>query len=217
MAKVTTTATGHKTYQFVNKLTGEYLALKLDVAANAKLDATCNKDWAMTAETGGYLYAYDAAKDSTMDAVSLTAQQFNALMGMPGNDGKLHFNGKDVSDGQTNILKDTKWTAVKESTNASFFLLNGKESDDVKNPFMLMVDTAAYNTDYFKLTADTLSVEGSTDIAAVKGGTYVANNYAPKGTKFAHQVATAQWNADYSFLNDSISLTVVSVPTHDKF
>ena len=242
---MTTTATGHKTYQFVNKLTGEYLALKLDVAANAKLDATGNKDWAMTAETGGYLYAYDAAKDSTyylteamaltrekglpatpgvaltlattMDAVSLTAQQFNALMGMPGNDGKLHFNGKDVSDGQTNILKDTKWTAVKESTNASFFLLNGKESDDVKNPFMLMVDTAAYNTDYFKLTADTLSVEGSTDIAAVKGGTYVANNYAPKGTKFAHQVATAQWNADYSFLNDSISLKVVSVPTHDKF
>ena len=38
VAKVTTTATGHKTYQFVNKLTGEYLALKLDVAANAKLD-----------------------------------------------------------------------------------------------------------------------------------------------------------------------------------
>ena len=250
VAKVNTTATGHKTYQFVNKLTGEYLALKLDVAASAKLDATGNRDWAMTSETDGYLYAYDAENDSTyyltstmgltrvkglpaaapaytvtldktMAAQSLNALQFNALMSMPESNGKLHFNGKDVSDGQTNILKDTKWTASNEAGNTSFFLLSGKESDDVKNPFMLMVDTATYATGYFKLTTDTLAVDGAADITALTTGGYDATAYLGGAraslpvvkTKFTRPIAAAQWKATYSFLNDSIALKVLNTPT----
>ncbi|WP_075559283.1 DUF6383 domain-containing protein [Parabacteroides timonensis] len=77
-------------YRFVNKQTGEYLAIKLQTnnkgasTAVAKIDATGNKEWSVDAN--GHLYAYvpnaTAGKDSTfyLDAnLKLAAKQ-----GLPG-------------------------------------------------------------------------------------------------------------------------------------
>ena len=77
-------------YRFVNKQTGEYLAIKLQTNKKgtstdvAKIDATGNKEWSV--DTDGHLYAYvpnaTAGKDSTfyLDAsLKLVAKQ-----GLPG-------------------------------------------------------------------------------------------------------------------------------------
>lgn len=64
-----TDKTGSISYRFVNKYTGEYLAIKLltdnkgTSSTAAKLDATGNNEWSFDAS--GKMYAYDAAKDST--------------------------------------------------------------------------------------------------------------------------------------------------------
>ena len=253
VAKVTTLASGAKSYQFINKLTNEYLAVDLgqatDDGAAVKLSATGNKDWVW--DNTGNLFIYNQSKDSTFvlagganagDAVTLkrnqhvstagatayaaadnsgfkttlNAQQFNVLMSYPGNDGKLHFNGENVSDGNANILKDTKWKAVADETGADkpFYLLNGKETSDIKNPYLLMVDTAKYaGGEYYKLVADTLALEAedAAKIAILKGGEgqfKAADNYKPaKVNKYNRLAETAQFQASYSFLNDSISLT----------
>ncbi len=75
IAKVTKNATtGIPTYQFINKQTGEYLAIKLRTDTKdfvtedkAELNPAGNKEWAMAKLSDGhtYLYAYDAKQDST--------------------------------------------------------------------------------------------------------------------------------------------------------
>ena len=68
VAKVTKSSSSENTYQFVNKQTGEYLAVKLQTnAANyttqgaVAINAAGNKDWSMA---GDALYAFNAKRDS---------------------------------------------------------------------------------------------------------------------------------------------------------
>ena len=86
-------------YRFVNKQTGEYLAIKLQTnnkgtskGGAAKIDATGNKEWSVDAS--GHLYAYvpstTAGKDSTFflaNDLSLSAKQ-----GLPGTLSGIAFN-----------------------------------------------------------------------------------------------------------------------------
>ena len=253
VAKVTKTATGTKTFQFVNKLTGEYLAV--DLATNddnyttkgaAELSATGNREWAFD---GTELYAYSASKDSTFkfttsgtdlklisekstktattftldatnEALSLNKHAFNALMGLPTNNGKLNFNGKDVSEGQSNALKNVAWKAEKSDvTTGNLYLwnqkttndgtsidANGKWVKDVKKHQYLLVDSAFHDSadQYYKLAVDTVDYELTDD-----------RTYNKPITKRPN--ATAQFNADFYFLNDSIALTATAVPKKDNF
>ena len=260
IAKITTTETGLKSYQFTNKLTNQFLAIDLNTANNAgaaaKIDATGNKDWYMDAN--GNLYIYKNSVDSTYTLTSavdgkltLTRKKgtaastlaftldnasnpnvavakaivWNGLMGAKGNDGKLHFNGDDVTSSYTNILKDTQWKAVKENNDASFFLTNGQETSINKNPYMLMVDNATYEMagTYFELTTDTLAVGptgNGNSVAAIKGGTETEGTYdgahANNVETFARPIAAALWTAKYYLLNDSISLTPSGLPTKNN-
>ena len=264
IAKITTTETGLKSYQFTNKLTNQFLAIDLNTAnnagADAKIDATGNKDWYMDANKN--LYIYKNSVDSTYilttadEKLKLTRKKgtvaastlaftldnaenpevsvekavvWNGLMGAKGNDGKLHFNGDDVTSNYTNILKDTQWKALAEAGGNSFFLTDGKETSINKNPYMLMVDNKTYELtgNYFKLTTDTLAVGPKTDANAgnnvtdLKGGTEAVATYngahARNVETFARPIAAALWTAKYYLLNDSISLTPSALPSKNQY
>ena len=244
------TNSGTPIYQFVNKGTGQYLAINLKTdnkgasTGVAKINAAGNKDWCVDAD--GHLYVFQNDSTYTLDsdlklvaakgnAVPSTAKAFtierneteiglnaavlNALMGKAG---KLYFNDANVTDGETNVVADNVWKAYDEGTGTPkgmFIARFSKDSvtSDSKNPWLLMVDTAYYtgSTAHHKLMIDTLALSHS-DAELLKDNKYIfdAKNYnAEKPLEFAHQREAAIWNANYVLGNDSISLSVLNVPT----
>ena len=273
VAKISKTSTGQKTYQFVNKKTGEFLAIKL-VSDNktedasgvrtsaAKLNQVGNRDWAF--DGSNHLYAYNSSTDSTYaikldganikllskkgseipdgatefpineDNVTLSnlnADVFNALMELTGNDGKLHFNGKDVSSEETNVLKDTKWTAYDASGNKVYLTNgatksgytntledNGKTGKDfayikINKKKYLQVDTLSYDDagKYLALAVDTIPYDKYVQGEGYRAGDYGDSNGA-RNTVSTRNNATAQWAFTYSVANDSISLIANAIP-----
>ena len=247
------TNSGTPIYQFVNKGTGQYLAINLKTdnkgasTSVAKINAAGNKDWCFK---NGHLYVFQNDSTYTLDnalrlvaekgngvpstaaefdieqrdaasPISLNAEVLNALMGKAG---KLYFNDADVTDGETNIIADNVWKAYDEGTGSSkgmFIARFNKDSvtSDSKNPYLLMVDTAFYagSTTHHKLMIDTLALSHS-DAEKLKDNKYTFNaaDYnAEKPLKFAHQREAAIWNANYVLGNDSISLSVLNVPTQE--
>ena len=261
IAKITKTTTGQPTYQFVNKKTGEYLAIKLQTAPaedpkDAKtvtsedpveLSPAGNKDWAFDGdkfyafvskngkdsvfyltETGGNLYLTATAGNAVPNSATqvtfnrglndspleLTAGAYNALVKLPGNDGKLHFNGKDVSDGQTNALTNVAWKAEsaaddskdlyfwnQKTTNNGTSVSGSTWTKNVKKHQYLLVDTAYSDTadKYYKLAVDTVNYELDD-----------AQKYGKPIEKRPNE--TAQFTANYYFGNDSIALFAKYAP-----
>lgn len=145
--------TGVPSYQFINKKSGQYLAVKLetdkdgDSAAAAKIYAGGNKSWmfdangALYAIKGDSVYYFNGdlelqAKKGGVDAISsaqalyvernTTAVDLSATMlnDLMGANGKLYFNDEDVTNGESNIITDNKWKAYAEgNTPASQFFL----------------------------------------------------------------------------------------------
>ena len=151
--------TGIPVYQFINKVTGQYLAVNLvtdkngESTAKAKLNASGNKDWTLE---GGKLAVF--ANDSTYTITTgfkLAAEKGNKIPASPltlevkrdaaGSvtldaaklndllvDGKLYFNDEDVSEGNDNILTANPWKAYAEKgTPASKFFLMRADKDSV--------------------------------------------------------------------------------------
>ena len=157
------------------------------------------------------LYIADLATARSGESkLTLSAKAFNTLMGLTGNDGKLHFNNnKDVTSTQKNILKDTKWTAEATSgENTTLYFTNGKTVEGYKDDLSgkeqrkqyLMVDTFYYDENtpaYFKLKVDTMNY--------TIGGT---------GTKpvAKRPNEAAQFTAEYYYANDSIAIKAVKAP-----
>ena len=171
------------------------------------------------------------AEDLSATPITLNAAIFNYIMGK--NDGLLHFNGgKDVSSNETNILKDTKWTAVDyNSTDNSFALTNGEtvtgpnndmavDSDkkviSIEKKKYLIVDTLYQDKaakQYFKLAVDTIPYEAYTKDAAnglKKAGTF--NESATNKGAVKRSTKQAAFKGTYTFTNDSIALNAVNVP-----
>ena len=221
--------------------------------AAAKLNGTGNKDWALTSGGVLYAFKGDsvytikasdmslnAAKSTTVPtdgvltlstglakttlSATLTPAIFNAIMTMPGHDGKLHFNGdKDVSEDEDNILTDNQWVAYG-ATGELFLAVKGKETPVNKNPYLLMVDTTFYgpNHTYNKLVVDTLGWGTAGNCVAFKNGTQAASTYAPNNTMNIRAIGAAMFSGSYALGNDSISLRVAGVPqivndTHEYF
>ena len=145
------------------------------------------------------------------EALPLSANAFNKLMGLTGNDGKLHFNNnKDVTSTQKNILKDTKWTAeAKSDALTTLYFTNGKTvegyndaaSEKVQKKQYLMIDTTYYDANtpaYFKLTVDTLGY------AITGAGTGKPVDKRP--------LKAAQFTAKYFYANDSIAIMATNAP-----
>ena len=163
--------TGVPTYQFINKVTGQYLAINLKTdnkgaSENAAvLNGAGNKDWAFS---NGVLYAFandsiytldgdlklQAVKGSASDVPSGATKLYIArddeeitltadMMNSLLATNKLYFNDEDVSEGQTNILTENKWIAYNnhEDDESMFLAVKGKETSINKNPYLLMVDT----------------------------------------------------------------------------
>ena len=169
------------------------------------------------------------AEDLSATPIKLNAAIFNYIMGK--NDGLLHFNGgKDVSSNETNILKDTKWTAVEyKADDHSFALTNGEtitgpnnnmtenEDDEViniKKKKYLIVDTLYQDKaakQYFKLAVDTIPYEvyeATTDLTT--DGTFDESANAKGAVK--RSTKQAAFKGEYIFTNDSIALYAVNVP-----
>ena len=243
-------SSGTPIYQFINKATGQYLAVNLKTDNNgkskdpAKINASGNRDWCFV---GGHLYAYKNDSTYTFDGsmkliankgagvytgdatvaiaknntdLVLNAKVLNALMGTAG---KLYFNGEDVTEGETNLIADHKWEAYQEATGGGtkgmVLAAQDKDSTDIKNPYVLMVDTAYYegHATYHPLKLDTLALTPA-QVQKLKAGTWdsSAEGYnTAKKAKFANQVQAALWNGTYRLVNDSIALTVTQ-PTMGK-
>ena len=246
------TNTGTPVYQFVNKATGQYLAVDLKTdnkgksTAAAKINAAGNKDWCV--DSHGHLYVYRNDSTYTFDAgikliankgankcdggqtftiarnetaLALNAKVLNALMGKAG---KLYFNGENVTDGETNVIADHTWKAYQEATSGTslgmILAAQDKDSTEIKNPYVLVVDTAFYKgqTDYHSLKLDTLALLPA-QVKSLKEDAWIykANEYnTNKPAKFANQVKAALWNGTYTLGNDSIALKVVSQPTKES-
>ncbi|WP_456087146.1 DUF6383 domain-containing protein [Parabacteroides sp.] len=145
------------------------------------------------------------------DEITLAASDFATVL----KDGKVYFNnGKDVKNAK-NILTDNVWTAYKNNANNAFFLAVKDKKTKSGNPYLLMVDTAYYDTAakaYHALVADTLSLD-LTGMAALTGGTYNEANYNPTDlTKYARPINAALFTGKYYPMNDSIVLTVKGEP-----
>ena len=244
------TNSGTPIYQFVNKGTGQYLAINLKTDNKgasknvAKINAAGNKDWCYN-KTEKHLYVFQNDSTYTLDnnlkliaakgnavpsgaaeftieqhdgAVTLNADILNALMGKAG---KLYFNGENVTDGETNVIADHTWKAYQEKTSASSSLgmvlaAQDKDSTEIKNPYVLVVDTAFYKgqTAYHSLKLDTLALDPA-QVKSLKKNEWaytVATYNTKKPAKFAHQAKAALWNGTYTLGNDSIALAVVGMP-----
>ena len=248
--------TGTPFYQFVNKATGEYLAVDLKTnnkgasTAAAKLNGLGNKDWAIASDgtiyafKGDSVYTFDAqmklqaAKSTsvtgpttpaTVDVaasnvnVTLTPEILNAILAMPGHDGKLHFNGgKDVSTGEKNILTENEWEAYGYTDDPNYLTLvaKGKETSINKNPYVLMVDTTFYgpNNTYNKLVVDTLGWQSAANRAQFESGSLSVSGYTAGkpsfGDKSLRAIEAAVFTGTYTLGNDSISLRVMGVPKY---
>ena len=254
----TTTVTGTTyAYQFTNKGTGQLLSIELksNKAAsgkdNLKIEAG-NTKWGWDQTNGLYALTTDsifwidgkdlkAAKGSTVSSVSaaitygevaaganieMTADDFTALV----KDGKLYFNGENVSTGQKNVLTANKWTAesYKIATEGFagttspvnvLYLTNGEKvagydnalakTDDKKK--YLVVDHSFYNAPANTLnilTVDTLSFDPTTTaadgtIAKIDARTVIGGKHHPYAAAF---------KAEYYIANDSIVLTSLYQP-----
>ena len=254
----TTTVTGTTyAYQFTNKGTGQLLSIELksNKAAsgkdNLKIEAG-NTKWGWDQTNGLYALTTDsvfwidgkdlkAAKGSTVgtptaaityegvaaDAnIEMTADDFTALV----KDGKLYFNGENVSTGQKNVLTANKWTAesYKIATegfagNTSpvnvLYLTNGEKVAGYDNALAktdnkkkyLVVDHSFYNAPANTLnilTVDTLSFDPTT--TAADGTTAKIDARTVIGGK--HHPYAAAFKAEYYIANDSIVLTSLYQP-----
>ena len=254
----TTTVTGTTyAYQFTNKGTGQLLSIELksNKAAsgkdNLKIEAG-NTKWGWDQTNGLYALTTDsvfwidgkdlkAAKGSTVgtptaaityegvaaDAnIEMTADDFTALV----KDGKLYFNGENVSTGQKNVLTANKWTAesYKIATegfagNTSpvnvLYLTNGEKVAGYDNALAktdnkkkyLVVDHSFYNAPANTLnilTVDTLSFDPTT--TAADGTTAKIDARTVIGGK--HHPYAAAFKAEYYIANNSIVLTSLYQP-----
>ena len=168
------TNSGTPIYQFINKKTGQYLAVDLKTdnkgksTAAAKISAAGNKSWCLDKNNHLYVYQNDstytfdedmkliAAKGATVPAGAAAFDiprntiglDLNAavLNALMGKAGKLYFNGENVTDGEKNVIADNQWKAYAEKSGAFFLGRADKDSitPDGKNPYLLMVDTAKY-------------------------------------------------------------------------
>ena len=209
--------------------------------APAKIDGTGNSQWGWKDGVGLYAQTKDStfyfAADMSLcavkgtvdkvteqtdiisyvpltesDKVDLAATDFATIL----KDGKVYFNnGKDVKNAK-NILTANAWTAYKATAANSFFLAVKDKETKSGNPYLLMVDTAYYDTAakaYHALVADTLSLD-LTGMAALTGGTYDEADYNPTNlTKYARPINAALFTGKYYPMNDSIVLTVAGEPT----
>ena len=263
--------TGACSYQFVNKLTGQPLAIDLVTndrpggktgpngvsteAAKISASASANKNWSFSATNGGILYAYKSdsvfylvendegklvlksakankpSEGITLTAgipakIDLTADLFNALMKSTGNNGLLNFNGKDVTEGQDNFLKDTKWTAVKHNaaeTN-SFALTDGTTRTGYADDLGLKDDNKTYRTVNKKnyLQVDTLFNDPADNYVAFVKDTlpyeydeekfFVRTSSENKKTKNTRNPQAAKFTAEYWAQRDSIALFAQAFP-----
>ena len=210
-------------------------------SAPAKIDGTGNSQWGWKDEVGLYAQTKDStfyfnadmhlcAVKGTVDKVSksdalvsyvpltesneitLAAGDFETIL----KDGKVYFNnGKDVKNAK-NILTANAWVAYQNSADDAFFLAVKDKETKSGNPYLLMVDTAYYDTAakaYHALVADTLSLD-LTGMAALTGGTYDEADYNPTNlTKYARPINAALFTGKYYPMNDSIVLTVAGEPT----
>ena len=140
--------TGIPVYQFINKATGQYLAIKLKTNNNGKstetkLDANGNKDWIVNTSTG-VLSVFANDSTYTLDGANLKLKAEKgtnvptgavtldihrdaagsvtlnaAMLNALMVDGKLYFNDANVSEGNENILTASPWKAYAEGTIAS--------------------------------------------------------------------------------------------------
>ncbi|MGM9759416.1 MAG: DUF6383 domain-containing protein [Parabacteroides sp.] len=200
------------TYKFLHNYTGQYLSVKLQSnsgevgqdpksKSDVKIEAG-NSEWAWDQTKGLYAVANDstfylegttlnAAKSEYTpansitylaitkdDVITLDAASFNALT-----KGKLYFNdGKDVSNGQSNVLTANTWTAEDVYVNSDGNLVNAagtgvssylflsnevrlEGGNNAKEPIKdkkqyLIVDQKYYDTNtLWQLTTDTLSFD----------------------------------------------------------
>ena len=255
----TTTVTGTTyAYQFTNKGTGQLLSIELKSNKDGggkddlKIEAG-NTTWGWDQTNG--LYAV-GTKDTTFwidgvnmiavakgesdvpttkvlygevladENIEMTADDFTALV----KDGKLYFNGENVSTGQKNVLTANKWTAesYKIATegfagNTSpvnvLYLTNGEKVAGYDNALAkidnkkkyLVVDHSFYNAPANTLnilTVDTLSFDPTT--TAAEGTTAKIDARTVIGGK--HHPYAAAFKAEYYIANDSIVLTSLYQP-----
>ena len=255
----TTTVTGTTyAYQFTNKGTGQLLSIELksNKAAtgkeNLKIEAG-NTKWGWDTANGLYALTADsvfwfdgtelkAAKGATVsstpttpitygevatsDKIEMSAADFAALV----KDGKLYFNGEDVSAGQKNVLTANKWTAESykiategfagESSPVDvLYLTNGEKVAGYDNALAktdnkkkyLVVDHSFYNAPANTLnilSVDTLSFDPTTTTA---DGT-TANINVRTAHNGKHHPFAAAFKAEYYIANDSIVLTSLYQP-----
>ena len=254
----TTTVTGTTyAYQFTNKGTGQLLSIELKSnkadtgKENLKIEAG-NTNWGWDSENGLYALTADsvfwidgkdlkADKGTTVGVVTsaitygevavdakigMTADDFAALV----KDGKLYFNGEDVSAGQKNVLTANKWTAESykiategfagESSPVDvLYLTNGEKVAGYDNALAktdnkkkyLVVDHSFYNAPANTLnilSVDTLSFDPTT--TAADGTTVKINARTAHNGK--HHPFAAAFKAEYYIANDSIVLTSLYQP-----
>ena len=255
----TTTVTGTTyAYQFTNKGTGQLLSIELksnkaDTGKdNLKIEAG-NTNWGWDSDNGLYALTADsvfwfdgtdlkADKGTTVGTITtaaikygevtegenieMTADDFAALV----KDGKLYFNGEDVSTGQKNVLTANKWTAESykiategfagESSPVDvLYLTNGEKVAGYDNALAktdnkkkyLVVDHSFYNAPANTLnilSVDTLSFDPTT--TAADGTTVKINARTAHNGK--HHPFAAAFKAEYYIANDSIVLTSLYQP-----
>ena len=255
----TTTVTGTTyAYQFTNKGTGQLLSIELksnkaDTGKdNLKIEAG-NTNWGWDNSKGLYALTADsvfwidgtglkADKGTTVGVVStaitygevaastkieMTADDFAALV----KDGKLYFNGENVSTGQKNVLTANKWTAESYAINSGvfkavsgssntekvLFLTNGEKVAGYDNELKatnskkkyLVVDHSFYNAPANTLNTlivDTLSFDPVDEAVT---STQIDNRTVIGGK---HHPFAAAFKAEYYIANDSIVLTSLYQP-----
>ena len=284
--KVSKTAASENTYQFVNKQTGEYLAVKLKTdqedytTNNVVLNAAGNKDWSVTSSGVIYTIKGDSifyldektvgestvlslksvstvnglpttsapkalsftqilGEGATPIELDLNAAGFNVLMGLTGNDGKLHFNGgKDVTSTQKNALTGVKWTAIDVPVPAAAEALEDNDSgsgeEEASAPAIYLWNgktTKGYNAplekkDFAKkqfLQVDTTYLDkAGKQYFALKTDTLNLDQYTDDGELVweeadekpasTHPNELGQFTATYFFGNDSIALAATYLP-----
>jgi len=252
----TTTVTGTTyAYQFTNKGTGQLLSIELksNKAAtgkdNLKIEAG-NTNWGWDDTKGLYALTTDSVfwidgKDLKADKgtsvgtvtsaitygevaadakIDMNADDFASLV----KDGKLYFNGENVSTGQKNVLTANKWTAESynitsnafadpTSTKNALYLTNGEKVAGYDNALAktdnkkkyLVVDHSFYNAPANTLnilSVDTLSFDPVAGVAAT------ATINARTAHNGKHHPFAAAFKAEYYIANDSIVLTSLYQP-----
>lgn len=160
--------------------------------------------------------------------IDLTADLFNALMKSTGNNGLLNFNGgKDVTNGQANLLKNTKWTAVRHnSADAnSFALTDGTTQKGYADDLGLKDDKKTYRTIDKKnyLQVDTLFNDPASNYVAFVKDTlpyeydeakYFVRTSDKENVKKANtrNPLAAEFKAKYYAQRDSIALNANAFP-----